>query len=132
MNRNLTPLAALAAAAGPQLPLFAVGLGLAALAAWALSDYPPAPKAPVPGPDVPALPPPDTAYPRHLSGKFASQVLLSDLRAVFAAGPLTRAEAVATLTRRTGCSRSAAYHVLSRRLAVFLAEAPDGRLALVE
>lgn len=128
MKRNLASLAAVAASAGPYLPAVLVGFGLVAVLAWALTDGEREP-APVPtAPEPPSLPPPDDRFPRSLSGQFAPRVCLSDLRAVFAGGPLSRAEAVAALTDRTGCSRSAAYHVLGRRFAIFTAQGPDGQL----
>lgn len=140
MKRELTPLAVLAGAAGPYMPVVLVGGGVLAVLAWLLSDeeaQPPVsptalavsenPKAPT-LPEIPELPTPDARYPRHASGKFASVVTLGDLRAVFANGPLSKADAVEALCSLTGCSRSAAYHVLTKRLAVFLSTGQDGRL----
>lgn len=128
MNKQTTSLAAVVTAAGPCAPAVVIGLGAAALLAWLLADNEQeAPASPSnPGQPAPRLA--DTPNPRYTSGQFASRVTLSDLRAVFADGPLPKAQAVATLCHRTGCSRSAAYHILTRRLAVFLSQDVDGRL----
>jgi hypothetical protein len=134
MKRELTPLVALAASAGPYLPAVAISAGVLALLAWLLSEAESKPSvAPAPHrPHVAEPPPLDADYPRHASGKFASLVTLGDLRAVFASGPVAKADAVAALCKRTGCSRSAAYHVLTKRFSVFLVAGADGRLAFAE
>lgn len=140
MKRELTTLAALAASAGPYLPAIAIGSGLVAVLACLLPEAgtkPPAVPAPDKAteplglPEAPEPPPDRQPQGRHLSGQFASSITLADLRAVFDAGPLLKADAVAALCRRTHCSRSAAYHVLTRRFASLVEPGEDGRLGFV-
>lgn len=128
MNGQTTSLAAVVGMLAPVAPLLALVGGAVALLALAESRRTAPAETSNPHPE-PAPLPPAPGQPRLLSGKYASRVQLSDLRAVFANGPLSRAEAVAALCQQTGCSKSAAYGALAGRLAAFLTAGEDGRLA---
>jgi hypothetical protein len=79
-----------------------------------------------------SAPPPRSGQGRLVSGKFAARIRLSDLRAVFANGPLPKSEAVAALCQATGCAKSAAYDAISRRMAAFLSLTPNDELVWTE
>jgi len=130
MNRPLAPLAALTATAAPLLPVLALGIGAFVLLGCLFSEHEPTTKPSEATPERPPPPPKAPGKPRQTSGRFAPKVGFADVERAFAAGPLTLTEAVSDLQASTGCSRSAAYHILTKRFASSIRTTPDGRLTI--